>query len=127
MKIVIGTNDRQTINPDHFGESKHFCVTEILMAKEHSVECRDNPFYNRGHGIPGKARKIVELLRDCDVVIVKSIGKNAFKLFPDKKIELYLTRLSKIDDTINKFSHGELGYFKKFDPASGKFKECVSV
>lgn len=120
MKIVTGTNDKKTINPNHFGESRYFCVYEMLMGKESSVDCRENPF--AGEHVPGKPQKIMELLNDCDVFIIRSIGRHAFTVLPSQNKTLYLTRLTEIEDVISKLSAGELKYFQKFNPASGKFE-----
>ena len=122
MKIAIGTHDKKTINPHHFGESKYFCVVEILMAQPRSVECRENP-YTR-HGIPGKGLKIADMLQDCDAYIVKSIGNHAFQFLPERGIQLFLTKLDDIDEILNKFSQGDLSEFKKFNPQTKKFEAC---
>ncbi len=122
MKIAIGTHDKKTINPDHFGESKYFCVAEILMAKPYSADCRENPY--PGHGIPGKGRKIADLLHDCDAYVVRSIGKDAFKLLPERGIQIFLTRLTDLDEIIRTFSEGDLSAYKKFNPQTQKFEVC---
>jgi predicted Fe-Mo cluster-binding NifX family protein len=124
MKIAIGTNDRKTINSTHFGESRYFCVFEILMAQAHTVECRDNPW--AAHEIPGKARNIVRLLNDCDAIVIRQIGKEGFKAWPEKKRLIFRTTLNDLDDIVGHFSQGEMEHFKKYNAAAGKFQACAA-
>lgn len=125
MRIAIGTNDKKTLNPAHFGESRYFCVVETLMGRAYTVECRENPW--PGHGIPGKSHKVVGLLDDCDAIVARKVGREAFKALPAKRKDLYLTSLTDLDEIIRRFSRGGLTRFRKYDPTRARFRSCATA
>ena len=122
MKVAIGTHDKKTLNVDHFGQSRYFCVVEILLAKPYSIEYRKNPASD-WHGT-GKSGQILELLQDCEAIIVHRMGQGGLRKFPQADKQIFMTSLSELDEIINLFSQGEMQYFKKFNPVKGKFEEC---
>lgn len=123
MKIAIGTNDKQTINAGHFGESRRFCVVEVLMAKVRQVECRDNPWWNLEVG--QRASKIAALLRDCDTLVIRSIVKQGLDFLSQKFRQVFLTSLTSLEEISARFSQGDMAGFKKYNPATQKFEACA--
>ncbi len=120
MRIAIGLTADLTLNSRHFGESRYFAIYDLDNGQLVAVENRENPV--PGHDIPGKGRRIQEIIADCRAIIIRSIGKGALKRMPERGIDIYLTREESITDIEDKLEREALAGFLKLNPATGKFE-----
>ena len=119
MKLAIGTNDKETLSKKHFGESRYFCVVDILNAKRYTDECRVNRVPE--HNISGKRLRILEELKDCDALVGRSFGAGVLRNAVKTHTQIILTTLGRIDEAVNALIAGSLGQFRQFDPQKRKF------
>ncbi len=125
MKIAIGTDDKKTIRRAHFGESKYYLVYEILNGEIISKEFRENPHVCTGEHAHGQAKKIMDLLPDCHLIIGRSMGKKSMDQIAKKNIDVIVTKLKNIEKTIQLYLDSNDEYFKYYDDETGKFCNCA--
>jgi len=119
VKLAIATNDKETIPRQHFGESRYFCIVDILNTQPFTVECRGNPIPE--HHVPNKPERILELLQDCDALVGRGFGAGSFAQVARQKKQVLLTSHERIEDVTRDLHNGDLRRFKQFDPALNKF------
>ena len=125
MKIAIGSNDKQTINPRHFGESKFYMIFEILNGEIKSEELRENPFHVEGKAEHGKTKQVMEFLDDCDLFMGKTIGKKALEQLADNNIEVITTKIKDIQQAIEYYLIGKDDYFKFYNKDKRSMTPCT--
>ncbi|ERM93119.1 dinitrogenase iron-molybdenum cofactor biosynthesis protein [Caldanaerobacter subterraneus subsp. yonseiensis KB-1] len=77
IKVAIGSNDKIHISEKHFGMRKFFVIFEVDENNSYrKVEERENP-YGEGKHKHVETEEIMEVLKDCDVFIGKSMGKES--------------------------------------------------
>ncbi len=119
MRIAIGTNDRQNINPHHFGESRYFYVVEISVHAR-VVACRANPWWNLK--VSQRAPRIAALLGDCEAIVIRGIVKQGLDILSQTFRSVLLTRLTEVDDIAARLARGEMAEFQTYNPATQKFE-----
>ena len=125
MKIAVGTDDKITIRRAHFGESKYYLIYEIVNGKIHSKEFRENPHVCTGEHAHGQAKKIIDLLQDCQLIIGRSMGAKSLKQLAEKNIEIFITKLENIEEAINLYLDSKDEHFKYYNAETGKFCNCA--
>lgn len=119
MKIAIGTNDQQNINPHHFGESRYFFVVEISDNTRVSAY-RENPWWNLE--VSQRAPRIAALLGDCDAIVIRGIAKQGLDILSQTFRSIFLTRLTDLNEIAARLARGEMADFQAYNPATQKFE-----
>jgi len=116
MKIAIPTNDKETIAL-RTGKSKWFGVYQISDNEVVSVEFRknthshehghDEPKHGEGEGHHAHSHKeIIDMLSDCDVVLLKHIGKHMKSDMEAANIRYKKVKAESIDELIRSYIKG---------------------
>ena len=77
-RLAVATSDGFTVN-EHFGHAKFFRVYDINQSGYDFIEVRDAVAacqHRLGHDTT-RFDKIIELLSDCDALLVQKIGEGA--------------------------------------------------
>ncbi len=126
MKLAVGTDDKKTIRRAHFGESKYYLICEVLNGEIISKEFRENPYVCSGEHVHGQAKKVMNLLPDCQLIIGRSMGAKSLKQIAKKNIEIIVTKLEDIEDAVNLYLNANDEHFKYYNADTGKFCECAN-
>ena len=107
-KIAIATSDGFTVN-EHFGHAKFFRVYELTDTDYSFIEVRDAVAacqQQLGHDTT-RFDKILELLSDCDAVLVQKIGEGAAAYLISKGVRVFEVSGS-IDAVLKRFIKDKL-------------------
>ena len=88
MKIAIPTNDKKQITK-RTGQAKWFAVFEVSDGKAVNIEYRANEHEHHDHEDEEHEHshgELVEILKDCDMVLLLMIGKHLKQDFEDANI-----------------------------------------
>lgn len=102
-KLAIATSDGFTVN-EHFGHAKFFRVYELGEEEYTYLEVRDAVAacqQQLGHDTT-RFDKIIELLSDCDAVLVQKIGEGAAAYLIEKGVRVFEVS-GPIDAVLKKF------------------------
>lgn len=102
-KVAVATSDGFTVN-EHFGHAKFFRVYELGESDYTFLEVRDAVAvcqHQLGHDTT-RFDKIIELLSDCDALLVQKIGEGAAAYLIQKKVRVFEVSGS-IDAVLDKF------------------------
>ncbi|WP_456409352.1 NifB/NifX family molybdenum-iron cluster-binding protein [Caldithrix abyssi] len=127
MKIAVGTDDLSGIRSGHFGESRFFKIFTVENGQIMTQEIRGNPFIvSQGEGHEhGQAKNIMQLLKDCDVFLARSMGMHSIPKLVEKGKKPMITRINSIDEAIGRLLSEQYGDFKCFNAQSMKFMPCA--
>ncbi|RMH63096.1 MAG: hypothetical protein D6677_08165 [Calditrichaeota bacterium] len=125
MRIAIGLTADHALNTAHFGESRYFRIYDISDGLLKQVDERENPV--PGHHIPGKGQTIIQTIKDCQAIVVRSIGRGALTRMPRQGIDIFLTCARSLEEVENTLGASGLDAFKKLNPATGKFEDMANV
>lgn len=126
MKIAVITEDSQTIS-QHFGRAPYYLVFTIedgtIVTKElrdkvghrqfahrdHEHESEDDP---RGHGFgahsDAKHARMIDAIQDCDVIIVRGMGRGAYLAMEQANIRPFVTDLASAEEAVKAYLGGTL-------------------
>ena len=107
-RIAIATTNGREID-EHFGHAKFFRVYELTDEGYSNKELRDAVAacqHSLGHDTT-RFDKIIELLSDCDAVLVQKIGPGAAAYLIEKGVRVFEVSGS-IDAVLNKFAQDKL-------------------
>ena len=100
MKIVIPSNDKKTIF-ERTGRAHYFAVVTVESTQIKNIDYREAPEHDHAHHNHSN-KELVDLLIDCNLLIVRKIGNQlkqdladaglAFELTKSNTIEKYLER-----------------------------------
>ena len=102
-KVAVATGDGFTVN-EHFGHAKFFRVYELGEEDYVFTEVRDAVAVCQqrlGHDTT-RFDKIIELLSDCDAVLVQKIGEGAAAYLIERGVRVFEVSGS-IDAVLKKF------------------------
>ena len=102
-KIAAATSDGFTVN-EHFGHAKFFRVYELDEKDYRFIEVRDAVAVTQqslGHDTT-RFDKIIELLSDCDAVLVEKIGEGAAAYLIERGVRVFEVS-GTIDAVLTKF------------------------
>ena len=102
-KIVVATSDGFEVN-EHFGHAKFFRVYDLGESEYTFLEVRDAVAacqHQLGHDTT-RFDKIIELLSDCDAMLVQKIGPGAAEYLIRKNVRVFEVSGS-IDAVLKKF------------------------
>ncbi len=127
MRIAVGSDDLKTIRSGHFGESKYYKIFQIEDGKILQTEVRENVYLKNANGEHqhGEAKNIMQLLRDCDVFLARSMGMHSIPKLIAKGVQPVITKETDIEQTVAKYLNGEISSFRCFDPKTQKFTPCT--
>lgn len=102
-KAAVATSDGFTVN-EHFGHAQFFRVYELGDTSHEFLEVRDAVAVCQqtlGHDTT-RFDKIIELLSDCDAVLVQKIGEGAAAYLISKGVRVFEVS-GRIDAVLDKF------------------------
>ena len=126
MKIAVITEDGQTIS-QHFGRAPYYQVFSIegdrIVSKElrdkighrqfaetdHAHQSENDP---RGHGFgthsESKHNQMIEAIQDCEVIIVRGMGRGAYLAMEQAAIRPFVTELVNAEEAVIAYTSGTL-------------------
>lgn len=126
MKIAVITEDGNTIS-QHFGRAPYYLVFTIennaITGKElrdkighrqfasdsHDHDAEHDP---RGHGFgahsEAKHVRMIESIQDCQVIIVRGMGRGAYLAMEQANIRPFVTELADAETAVNAYLDGTL-------------------
>lgn len=126
MKIAVITEDGQTIS-QHFGRAPYYLVFTLEDGQIVSKELRDKVGHRqfapsehthssehdpRGHGFGTHAEtkhaQMIESIRDCQVIIVRGMGRGAYLAMEQAAIRPVVTELGNAEDAVLAYASGTL-------------------
>lgn len=102
-KVAVATSDGFTVN-EHFGHAKFFRVYELGENGHTFLEVRDAVAacqHQLGHDTT-RFDKIIELLSDCDALLVQKIGEGAAAYLISRNVRVFEVS-GAIDAVLEKF------------------------
>ena len=106
MKIAIPTNDWETISTQFFN-NKGFAIFEIEGSKIKSQEFRTNKYTAKGKVLnnalhkPDRYPDILNIIKDCDVVILLIIDERIIIDLKKTGIEIVYTDETYVENALN--------------------------
>jgi len=130
MKIAAITDDGQTIS-QHFGRARYYKVLTVEDGKVSGSEMRDKVGHHdfaheehhhdhaheghndpRGHGFGHQAdarhAAMVESITDCEVVLVRGMGRGAYLAMEAANIKPIVTDIEAIEEAVQAYLDGEI-------------------
>jgi predicted Fe-Mo cluster-binding NifX family protein len=113
MKIAIASDDEKKIS-SHFGRTKCFIIFEVEGKEIKGQEYIDNTFTGHARGLEGldhtvdRHTPIINILKDCKVVISHGMGRRIYDDLKRTGIEVYITDETEVKKTIDLYLSGKL-------------------
>ena len=115
MKIAVVTDDHRTISA-HFGRALYYEVFTITDGKITQREALPKPahnqFANEPHDEPGythgRHARMLEPIRDCQVLLTRGMGQGAFDNLKQAGIQPILTDIQEIEPAVKAYIDGQL-------------------
>ena len=122
MKIAVVTDDHQTISA-HFGRASYYEVFTItdgkITLRNALVKPAHNQFPNEAHTEPGYAHgrgpaaegrhaRMLEPIRDCQVLLAGGMGQGAYNSLEQAGIKPILTDIREIETAVKAYIDGLL-------------------
>ena len=126
MKIAVITEDGQTIS-QHFGRAPYYLVFTLedggIVSKEqrdkighqqfaqtdHAHQSENDP---RGHGFGAHSEtkhvQMIESIQDCEVIIVRGMGRGAYQAMEQANIRPFVTDLVNAEEAVRAYVSGTL-------------------
>lgn len=110
-RIAIGTNDRVNVT-EHFGGCRQFVIVEVDQESDEIIyleerECLQNT--KCGEHQDDLLGKKIEVIADCQIVLVKKIGGQSEKMLNHHNL-IALQYQGTIEDALSKI----IGFYKKY-------------
>ena len=100
MKIAVPTSDKITI-ADRTGRAPLFAVATVEESNITHIEYRESPGHHHTAGGEHSHRDLVEMIADCNLVLVKNIGSHLKADLDAAGIEYQRVAIDKIGDAIH--------------------------
>ncbi len=133
MKIAAITDDGKTIS-QHFGRAQYYVVCTVeagqivqreqrskvghnQFANEPHDHSRDEPIHIHDHGSHGhgfgpdadrKHARMIEAILDCEVVLVRGMGRGAYMAMEAANIKPIVTDIRDIDSAVQAYLSGDI-------------------
>jgi predicted Fe-Mo cluster-binding NifX family protein len=126
MKIAVITEDGQTIS-QHFGRAPYYLVFTVEDKKIVGKELRDKVGHRqfaqedhqhasendpRGHGFgahsEAKHARMIESIQDCEVIIVRGMGRGAYLAMEQANIRPFVTEIASAEEAVKVYIGGTL-------------------
>jgi predicted Fe-Mo cluster-binding NifX family protein len=102
MKIAIPSDDRSNVS-EHTGRATFFAIASIEDENMTHLEFRDNP--PREHGADGEHyhSATVSTIKDCEIVIVRNIGKKLRGELQAQNKKIVFTSSNSIGESVKRY------------------------
>lgn len=122
MKIAVVTDDHSTISA-HFGRALYYEVFTVSDGKitgqatlpkpahnQFANEPHDEPGFAHGQGpaAEGRHARMLEPIRDCQVLLAGGMGQGAFNNLKQTGIQPVLTDIHEIEQAVKAYISGQL-------------------
>ena len=122
MKIAVVSNDGEIISA-HFGRAQYYVVITVEDGQITGRELREKPVHSHRHGEhhhheehghgtgPGAEERhagMIEVIRDCDVLVARGMGMGAYENLKQAGIRPILTDIRTVDEAVQAFLDGKL-------------------
>jgi predicted Fe-Mo cluster-binding NifX family protein len=126
MKIAVVTEDEKTISM-HFGRAPYYLVFTVEDGKITNRELRDKVGHRqfasepghhegrhdpRGHGFgrhsEEKHARMIAAIEDCQVIIVRGMGRGAYMAMEQANIKPFVTDIAGAEDAVMTYVDGNL-------------------
>lgn len=118
MKIAVASDDKVTVRKGHFGEAKYYVVFDVEDDRILAEEVRENSLAPHGHQ---RAGNILPLLKDCGVLIGRSMGRRSVPRLIDEGKTPLLSRVEGVSEAVDAYLSGDRSSFLVWDEVEGKF------
>ena len=89
IRVAIASRDGVTVH-QHFGHAERFHVYDVAPDRVALVEIRDNaPSCSPGEEKHGAHLRTLDLLADCEALVVAAVGPHALRLIEARGIACY--------------------------------------
>jgi len=102
MKIAIPTDDRTHIS-EHTGRATFFAIASIENGNMTHLDFRVNPPHQHTHEGEHDHAETVNLLSDCETILVRNIGKNLKSELLARHIKIEFTNSQSIGEGIKRY------------------------
>jgi predicted Fe-Mo cluster-binding NifX family protein len=104
IAVAIAKQDKTSLLSEVFGRSNFFLISN---SKDNSLEIYRNPYASElGDAGIQSSRFLIE--KEIDVLIVKKIGLNPFRVLTSANIKVYLGKEGSSIEAIQMFTEGKL-------------------
>ncbi len=113
MKVAIASDDKRTISA-HFGRTSGFVIFEVEGKEVKGEEYRPNTVTGHAMGSKGPGHNfdrhglIIELLKDCDVVISHGMGMRIREDLEGAGIKVIITDETEVRRALDLYLEGKL-------------------
>lgn len=128
IKIAIASNDGDKVS-GHFGPTKKYIVVTVKDGNIVNKEEREKFSHHRGSHEDGEHHhnhdhssreghghrhdhkhheKMIENIRDCDYLLVKTMGQPVYDALQNAKIKPILTNIKSIEESVNAVINGTI-------------------
>lgn len=127
MKIAAITDDGVTIS-QHFGRAQNYMVLTVADGEITNREMRskaghhdfagghehdhEHGEHEHGHGFGHQAghrhEAMISAITDCDVVLVRGMGRGAYMALQEAKIEAIVTDIADIEQAVQAYLDGSI-------------------
>jgi len=125
MKIAVASDNKVTVRKGHFGEARYYLVFEADGDKILTEEVRENPYFGDEHEHQ-RAKKILPLVQDCDVLIGRSMGRHSVPNLVAKGKTPLLSLLNGVTESVEAYLAGDRSKFLVWDEEENKFVKIQS-
>lgn len=119
MKIVISSDDKTTIRKGHFGRGHYFMFFVRDGDQVFNREMKENPYYDQDDH--RQVDRVLEVIRDSDVLIGKSMGRASAKKLKSLGKKVLLTQIDSAREAATAYFNNELDHFLTWDDDAKKF------
>lgn len=126
MRIAAVSDDGKTIS-EHFGRAAYYVVLEVREGEIHAQERREKPGHHsfqhdhqhnhahpagEGHGMGAGAQSrheaMIEVIRDCEVILARGMGRGAYQHLERAGIQPFVTDIVGIHEAVEAYLEGKL-------------------
>jgi len=107
LRLALGSDDGKEILRDHMGQAKEFLVFDVSEDGEYVlVERRENtsPEEKGKHGLDRKRISVMDILKDCQVLVGGRMSPNFVKLRDNSKFQPIVSKIPDIGTFMRKLS-----------------------
>jgi hypothetical protein len=110
IRVVLGSNDRENIIPDHMGTAREFYIFDLFEdGRSVLVEKRKNtsPEEDENESKHGDVRKLeaaMGIFEDCDVVLGRRGSPNFVRMRDNAEFQPVVTRVDALSDSMHELA-----------------------
>ncbi|MBN1976625.1 MAG: hypothetical protein JW918_04410 [Anaerolineae bacterium] len=110
IRVVLGSNDGETIIPDHMGTAKDFYIFDLFEdGRSVLVEKRENtsPAEDENESTHGDVRKLksaMGIFEDCDIVLGRRASPNFVRMRDNTGFQPVVTRVGALSGSMHELA-----------------------